>query len=291
MENTNISALSLAPSANGSVKTAVNGKPRGAELLVSGHLTVVDSRPNPIGSSERPAEFRVSGLLVNAATGYPLAGLKVKMLMELPGASEETRGGETAQGLECLLGDAVSDARGRFDIVFAETPLARQQLCLLQNCREATCYFKVESLTGKSYHVSSPMPGRTSSDLVIEVPLPLTLASGETWNALGKRLEEGRVAQLHSITEQLISVPAAQSLVGDWDVELRHSVAFELEQAFADPDGVLREIGPLPTFKSLRQPGAFDAYAESVLKKAGDPRAARALSVLRSKLVSFDDLF
>jgi len=283
MKDTNISALSIAPAGNGPVGRVKKSKPQGAEFHVNGRLTVADPQTRLIGASRRPAEFRIAGRLVNSSTGYSLAGLNVKMLMTLPGD-----GG--AQGRECLLGDAVSDAEGRFTITFAETSLARQQLCLLQSCRETTYYLKVESPAGKSYYTSSPMRGRTPEGFTVKVPLPATPVTRENWNALSKRLEQGRVAQLHSVTEQLVSVPAAHSLIGDWDLELRHSVAAELEQAFADPDGALRELGPLPTFHMLRQPGAFAAYVEALSEKTRAPRAAKALSSLQAKIGSFDDL-
>jgi hypothetical protein len=74
----------------------------------------------------QPGPFVIGGRLVNAASGYPLAGLRVgAYFVEPPSDGREPPAPNQPSH---LLGEGVSGSDGRFGLAFADTPLVRQRL-------------------------------------------------------------------------------------------------------------------------------------------------------------------
>ena len=259
---------------------------RHKEVHVTGRL-VTEAPPLVFGTRIfRPRGLRISGRLVNAATGYPVTDLSVSIFVTAPGGTPPASG-RAAAAAESVLGTAVSGAGGVFAIDLDDTPAVRQQVRMLQQGH--VCYYlKVQR--GEAVYYTSPLrQGAVPSDLTINVSLPLAAVTRTTWSTVSARLEGARMTQLHAIAGELVSKPAAQSLFGDWEPALRHAVAYEVEQTFADPDGVLRKVQGLPTFHALRQPGALETYVEAIAR-ASSPAVDLALNALLAKASDFHDL-
>jgi hypothetical protein len=79
-------------------------------------------------------------------------------------------------------------------------------------------------------------------------------------------VQSNQLMQFNAIINQLVGVPADQSLFGQWTLVLRHRMALELELAFLDPQRLLAPFsGPVPTLFQMQQdPSLADRFARMV---------------------------
>jgi hypothetical protein len=235
--------------------------------------------------------FPINGILINAANGHSLSGLRVKAYFVEPDALKESEHYNGNRQPECLLGEGVSNSSGRFDIVFRNSETVRQRLFLLKGYEGSHVVLKVESSAGKKYHVSDLYSIASRFPITLSIALQAQRIAPSTWRTLGERIEKARLAHLHDLARELAFTPSPHSLFGDWDVETKQSVLTELEQAFLDPQGVLRDIATPPGFYALRVPEALEQYQERLQPQLEDPRVSNALAEMRGKVASFSDLF
>ena len=234
--------------------------------------------------------FTINGILINAANGYPLSGLRVKAYFVEPDALNESEHYRGDRLPECLLGEGISDSSGRFDIVFRNSETVRQRLFLLTGYEGTYFFLTVESSAGKPY-VSDFLSIASRFPVTLSIALPAQRVAPATWRTLGERMEGARLAHLHDLARELVLTAPPQSLFSDWDLETRQSVLTELEQAFLDPQGILRDIAMPPGFYALRVPGALEQYQKRLQPQLKDPRVSMALTEMRGKIGSFSDLF
>ena len=252
--------------------------------------------PQP-GQLPAPAAqpFSISGNLVSARYGYPLPGLRVSAYSVEP-RDPASEGEDSAHAqpdtVETLLGTGSADRHGGFQIAFRDTPGVRQKLCALTQFAEMSIVLKVEGDDGRLYYTSEPLSA-TAGSIVVTLPVPLPAAdvTGDTWTTLGARLEEARLTQLNLLAQQL-AIPDGQTLFADWNLETRQAVLNQLEQAFLDPQNILREAAsPLPTLSDLRAPGTLEAFQERLQPHLENPEVQKAFMDFSGKAQSFADLF
>jgi hypothetical protein len=254
-------------------------------------ITIEIEMPAPIpASARRTAPLAVTGQAVHAANGYPLAGLRVGAWFVPPPTKHGGHDGGSGNRHDTLLGEGIADSSGRFAIRFRDAWPARAKLCRLREDPEASFVLKIEGLRGTPLFVSNPLTVASVFPVTLRVPLAAKPILAAAWKGLGARLEKARVAQLHELVRQLVAVPAAQSLFGDWDLETRHSVAARLEHAFLDPDGVLQKFGPLPTLRELHAPEALEQYQKRIARRLRNPRVQQTFITMSGKVASFSDL-
>jgi hypothetical protein len=113
---------------------------------------------------------------------------------------------------------------------------------------------------------------------------------------MAERLESNRMLRLNDVVRQLVEVPVARSLFGDWKVEERHAAVALLERALIDPEGLLARHGAPPTFRSLRHSGEVDFIERIARHLEGDSdadsrtRLESACAEAIGKLSSFESL-
>ena len=237
--------------------------------------------------------FSLNGVLLNASGRYPLAGLHVFAYYVEPEADLIRPKDAVSTGpSETLLGEGISSYDGHFGIVFRNSPLVEQRLCLLRQCPDSAVLLKVCGEEGSVYFVSSRLYGpRRSLFIELSVPLPLEELSLEIWRQLSGRLLAARVAHLEELVRQLVLLPPGQSLFADWSLIRRQSVLAALEAAFLDPRGLLRARVQLPRWNELSAPGALEAYQQALLPHIErDLNAQTAFRELLGKVTRFSDL-
>lgn len=231
--------------------------------------------------------FSISGNLVSAHYGYPLPGLKVSAYFVEP---QDTT--SSSDGAETLLGAATADRNGRFQIAFQDTSIVRQKLCVLTQFADASIVLTVEGDDGQRYYTSEPFSATAGSIVVtLSAPLPEADVTTDMWTTVGERLEAARITQVNMLAQQL-AAPDGQSLFADWNLETRQALLNQLEQAFLDPQNILREYAtPLPTLSDLRTPGALEAFQERLQPNLQNPEVQNAFMDFVGKSQSFPDLF
>jgi hypothetical protein len=264
---------------------------------IVGSIELEKAAPQP--PVEQPATsatltFSIMGNLVSVHYGYPLPGLKVSAyVMEPISTSEgEDSAHKRLEHLETLLGEAISDSGGHFNIQFQDTLLVRQKLCVLTQFADSSIVLKVWGNDGQLYYISETLSASSGSVVVtLPVTLPEADVTTDTWAALGARLEDARITQVNIFAQQL-AAPDGQTMFADWNLEMRQAVLNQLEQAFLDPQHILREYAsPLPTFSDLRTPGALEAFLERLQPNLENPEVQTAFADFVGKAHSFSDLF
>ena len=236
----------------------------------------------------------ISGNLVSTAYGYPLGGMIVSAYFvestSLPDPARASDG--SSQRLETLLGEAVSDMNGHFQIILPDTPLVRQRAYVLTQFADASLVLTVRDADGQVSYTSEPISAASRRVVMtLDVPVPQADVAGDLWAMLGERLEAARITQVNVLAQQLIA-PDGQSLVADWNLPTRQAVLTQLEQAFLDPQNILREVAPpLPTWSDLRAPGTLEAFHERLQPALDHSDVQTAFADFVGKTQSFPDLF
>jgi hypothetical protein len=231
------------------------------------------TRPARVGVPKRtPEAAPVVGTVVDAQTGYPIAGVRL--------AARSDRGVAEPMAI------AVTNEGGRFQIHFPDH-LAPDRIAAISRGDEPIALEISHAREERSYPLASPTPVFFPAVLRATLPrppIPLTV-----WQVIGERMETSRLVQLHTLAKELL-LPDGEGVFGDLDLEVRHAVVAELERSFLDPTGALSAIAP-PTFGGLRAPRAWDDYRQRVLARSDSPDTHTALADLAAKLGSFESLF
>ena len=222
---------------------------------------------------QRMNVFTVWGNVANAATTYPLTGVGVSM--RATGACSSD-----------LLGEGVTNAEGGFRIHNFDSPCVLERLRLIA-LGEANCTLDI--VLGREQKIATPCPinGKTHFPVSLLVALNYTPVTKEVWAGIARQLMQYREARLHTLASALIA-PGRESMFADLDLETRHSVLFELEQAVLDPNEILRKFAPTMTFYRLHQGGLEEL--ERLLTGKTDERATAAFSQLQAKVNAYRDL-
>ncbi len=219
--------------------------------MTTSTITPKISTPQPVPP---PAQSNFVGTILNALTGYPVAGADVQLVFVEPVL--------TANGspTDTMLGQATSDQKGAFSIQLLQTALVQERLCLLQYFGGASIGWQV-TLDGRAVttNIVTRKAG-AATEVTLTVTVPAVALSIDQWAAAGARLTQAKRAQFHSIVSELVLTPVSRSLFADWPAAQRHAAAQSLEEEFLDPTGNLRKLGPVPTFYQLKTSTTLDAY-------------------------------
>ncbi len=253
----------------------------GVTAGITVEVAAPERSPRPAERTTPPAGF--NGTLVNAANGYPLAGLYVRAYFVEPDSRADGH---------VLLGEGATDASGRFRVRPLDDERVRERLLLLRQ-GEGEGSLRLEAgVPGRDPFYTSEVDGAFEDlPLPLRVQLPEVEVTAEHWKQLGERMEEARLLQLHSLVAELTTVPPERSLFGDWSPELRQSVVTELERTFLDPDRVLRSSGVQLTMREQRRPEARRQLDFVVGEAPGDEHLRRAVEGLELKVEGFDNLY
>ncbi|HEX9036507.1 MAG TPA: hypothetical protein VF808_05900 [Ktedonobacterales bacterium] len=197
-------------------------------------------------SLSSPSGVFVAGMVVDAATGWPLPGLRI--VAARASAANVTRG-ELA--VKDVLGGGTTDVQGRFRIGLPDAARARSRRWLFWRAPRSACVLRVEGSAGAPYLVSPRITIPQVAPVTLRVHIPILPISAATWADFGARLERTRIGRLNDAVRQLMAPPRGGAFA-DWDIATRLSVVAALEQAFLDPSGTLRSAGQPVGFLSAR---------------------------------------
>ena len=246
-------------------------------------LTRTSVLPPPSSSSSPPppppstvvSPLIVRGTLTNIATGYPLQGLSVRAYFLEPPGRQGNKQNET------LLGRAVTDARGAYQIMWSDSPVVTDRLCLLRSCAGCQYTLKVSEGSSSPLLVTQPTTAPTTINQVdLQVPIPKKKGmTKQQWVTLGKRLKAARVSTVSGLVQSLLDASTSLPAFKGWPLTDRQNALSELESAFLDPGGVLDKLVPLPSWQQLGSPNGLTAYTRSLGRKPPrgpqDPEGAR----------------
>lgn len=250
-------------------------------LLAFRLLSRWGKKQSPLQGTTTPIE--AAGTIVNAANCFPLDGLHVRVRLVEP----ESESGEMERG--GVLGEAVSDSRGMFRILFTSSSTMEQTSDGIEERTSMSSLALEVSDAAGSVLLSQPFSSGLSVSL--RVQLPAVAITTAHWKEAGARLKQARIARLNELTRSLISVSPARARFADWDVATRHAVLSALETAFLDPRGALSAIGaPPPGFLALRSQTKLDDYRRSIEPHMSDANVRKAFSEMAGKVMSFPDL-
>lgn len=231
------------------------------------------------------APLSISGAVHNAATGYPVAGVRIEAAYLEPASSEA---GTAHRQLK--LGSGSSAPDGSYLVAWIESEAVSQHLCLLASCSDARFVLTVAS--GRQTLLETPpMPAagrKTVVELAVEVPRQAVPANA--WSQLGARATKAGVNRVNALVDQLLVVPLQQSLVSDWPLTLRQNAAMQLETAFLDPRGILDRTAPLPTWLQLAAKDGLERYAAALGDGITSPEVKQAYAELSQKVTQFPTL-
>ncbi|HLX58261.1 MAG TPA: hypothetical protein VKR83_14675 [Ktedonobacteraceae bacterium] len=248
------------------------------------------SLPNLLSQSGQQGivALNISGILLNASSGYPLQDLTVQVYFLEPSPSADT-----SQQNETLLGSGNSSLGGLYQIVWVASPLVAQRLCLLTSCSNAQFLLKVSAgPTTAPFLVTSPMSASGKSMVVnLSAPIPQETLTQSNWTDIGQRMQTAHIKLLSGLIAQLVLMPSSQSIFKDWPLTLRQSAVTQLETAFLDPQGVLGRIRPIPPWQQLKTPEGLSAYQKSLSDSLKEPEVQQAFDELSEKVGQFAGIF
>src|ERR1700687_6084976 len=231
----------------------------------------------------------VKGTLLNSTNGLPLPNMSVVMHSARTALTKES---DVRQPEGLIVGEAVTDKAGSFDISFSQTREAQEELLLLTQFPGSAFVLSVAQPGKKDpLTVSKPYPIRSGGNTVA---LCIELAGEEIpasmWDTVGSRLEEARITQIHEIASLLTSTSPSQQLFADSSQGQREALLVELEEAFLDPSGLLRKSAPVPSFHESKAPGTMEQYQITLKNYFYEPGVEQAFNELLSKMHRYNDL-
>jgi hypothetical protein len=241
------------------------------------------------------SSFTVIGALLNTATGYPIQGLTVNVYFLEPQVKGNTRQEET------LLGTAQSTIDGTYRIVWIDSPVVSQKLCLLTSCPRSQFILKVSEGPSKPKQqaqpskqlllISSPTSATSKTMVVnLSISIPEQILTNRDWTVIGKRMQTAGLTRLSDLTRQLVILPPSQSLFREWSPIQRQNAVAQLEKAFLDPQGTLSKISPLPSWQQLSAPNGLENYRKSLGDTANQTNVQEAFAELRQKVSQFSSI-
>lgn len=194
---------------------------------------------------------RISGKLVDAVIGLPLEQFRLTAyrgvnIMPDDNHDPRYRDRQNSKDVHAIpLGEAKSNKFGYFEIIY---PLER-----FQNGTELSYILKIEDKSGDVCHVSSPRPlTGNNADLLIEAGILSFKVSSQSWALFCRRLKANHFTRLNQIARELTN-SSPSSLFSDLDQLDRYAIYKELEEAFLDPTGILRNYSIIPSFYAARK--------------------------------------
>lgn len=244
--------------------------PSEIRLHLCGEITVNKSPEVAAPASNNAGSVSLSGSVLDARTGNALPGMRV-----------------TALTASLSLGSGVSNTSGAFSISVVDSPQVRERLLGLQHLPDAALKFRVQTDQGNDLYTSPEFRlDRISFVVTLEVPLPAVRISTAAWAALGKALTDARVGRL-SDALRLIRGGGLNA-----DVLKRQAMLDQMEQAFLDPTGILRQTaGEIPSLQDLQDPEVVSDFRKKLgdhLRK--DTKVSTAFSEMLGKAASFASL-
>lgn len=236
--------------------------------------------------------LNVSGNLIHNKSGYPLPGLKVSAYFVEPVEKSEYTSNCIDSPEDTLIGESVSKDNGEFSIHFLDTLTVRQKLAALTQVANSELVLKVLDEDNTILLVSAPISITSKNfSVTLSVSFPDLPMSKDTQLLLSERLEKIRIVQLHEIALALSSMDGSP-FFKDWSLSFRFNILFQLEQAFLDPTGLLREVAsPLPTFNEIQMNDVLKIFEDKVQPHLQKPEIKQAYDEWANKIVSFPDLF
>lgn len=246
-------------------------------LHVTADIEVDQPDESPAPPRQESDTIRITGRVMQARTGTGLPGLRI---LAIP-----------ATGSETLLGSGVSNADGRFQIRFDDSPQARERLVGLRHLAGAETWLRVETADGRELTTSQPFPfDRAEIEVTLPVPLPDVTVTAQEWVALGHALEYARIAHLSDVVRLLNGEGDVPGLDGI-PMLTRQVMLEQMEQAFLDPTGLLRQtVGFAPTLQEMHDPAFTLDYGRRVDPLRENPEVAAAFTDLLGRADRFDSL-
>jgi hypothetical protein len=218
-----------------------------------------------------PSAVLVAGTLLTAGRHDPISGVMLSARMQMPETADT---GET-QAIDVAAGTTEED--GSFALLRSDS-IPEWVRCLLDNdCGGGglTVYAHIADATVEVATVHGD-----SAAVTLEVALGQVSVD---WSEVASN------AQQHSLTSvnQLARALNGEAIASD--VAVRLSALADLESAFLDPSGQLGRIAAMPSWRELSGGGLAD-YERRILDGGPGEDVTAALTELRDRLVSFDDL-
>src|SRR6266540_1155093 len=211
-------------------------------------------------SPTKPQRPVIAGRLHHHETGYPLAGVAVKVDLTMP------------PGRPRAIGSAVTDVAGRFSVVPRREALDALRLIGQRGVALVLTAGPPERPWRRTEDLSRSVGGL----VVLSIPVPPDEPSTQHWADFARSLTERQHTRLHEALRHLVLAEDGDSVVGGWPLTLRHSMALALEMAFLDPRGVLTAVRRPPTFFQVHAEDAWENY-QRVVQASNDPEISVAL--------------
>ncbi|HEY5705744.1 MAG TPA: DUF3597 domain-containing protein [Terrimicrobiaceae bacterium] len=221
--------------------------------------------------------IRITGRVIQARTGNGLCGLRI-----LAALSTDP---------ETLLGSSLSNQDGWFHIRFDATHEAGERLLLLKHLAGTKIRLRVVTADGRELATSETFPlNRNNIEMIVPVLLPELTIATKDWAALGEALKRARIGHLSDVVRLMNRDDDVAEVDGiPW---LTRQVMLEqMEQAFLDPTGLLRQsVGFAPTLWEIHDPDFMLDYVRQVKPFRENPKVAAAFADLLGRADRFDSL-
>lgn len=206
---------------------------------------------------------------VESQAGTALAGLTVAVVHRGAGAGDE------------LAAQARTDGNGDFRLIlagFGALPVITVAVRVLDEHQDVLLD---EDVLGVALNAGA---GRVQ----LMVPLEETEVSTEMLVTVADSASIAALDRLDLLAGELSVAPSA--IFSGLSLAQRQAVAGQLEQAFLDPTGTLREVaGPVPALRTLQDPETLTRYLERAAGHAS-PEVAAAAGELVGKAAAFHSL-
>lgn len=239
--------------------------------------------PTPVSLPEEGDTITLSGRVTQARTGTALPGLRV---LALAGADSDRA---------TPLGSSTSNANGRFRIQFDDRPEVRERLLALRHLPDSHLYLRVETGKGDALFTSDSIAlDRADVEVTLSVPISEEPVAADIWAALGEHLQHARIGHLNGVVRLL----SGDGVIGGQTTGLpnvpmltRQAMLDQMEQAFLDPTGILRQTaGEVPSLQELHDPDFAEAYRGQLGAHLENPEILSAFSDMLGKAGSFASL-
>lgn len=248
-----------------------------AQLRVTAEIEVVRPDESPAPPPREVNSIRITGRVVQARTGIGMLGLRVQAV--------------TASDRKSPIGSGISNEGGRFQIQFDDSPQVRERLVILRHDPKSKVRLIVSVVDGDTLTAGQAFPlDRPEIDISLPVTLPSAKVTAEEWASLGRAVISARTVHLRDVVSLL---NAAGDVPGLEAVPLltRQVMLEQMEQAFLDPTGLLREkAGFAPTLQEMHDPDFAHEYVKRFTPFRDDPEVAAAVADLLGRADRFDSL-
>jgi tetratricopeptide (TPR) repeat protein len=243
-------------------------------LHVTADIEVDQPDESPASPPQESDTIRLTGRVMQARTGTGLPALRILVI--------------AATGTETVLGSGVSSADGRFQIQFDDSPEVRERLVILRHLAGAMTLLRVETADGCEVATSHPFPfDRAEIEVTVPVSLPEAKLTTKEWAPLGRALQNARIAHLSDVVRLLNAEGDVPGLHGI-PILIRQVMIEQIEQAFLDPTGLLRQtVGFAPTLQEMHDSAFALDYGRRVAPFRENPEVSAAFADLLGRADRF----